>query len=148
VHPQDGASVKLLLVEDSRAIRQENQRALEQVGYEVICAEDGEEALRIAQERPIDIILLDMILPRMSGPDVLQRLKSDTKTADIPVVVLSGLSERNREKLIEAGAEEYLEKNQLMPRPGENLLPRILEDLACRIQRRKGVAFARVHTSL
>jgi CheY-like chemotaxis protein len=148
MHLQDGATVKLLLVDDSRAIRLENQRALERVGYDVIWAEDGAEALRIAQTQAIDIILLDMMLPKMSGPEVLQRLKSDAKTADIPVVVLSGLSEKNREKLIEAGAEEYLEKNTLMPRPGENLLPRILEDIVCRIQRRKGAAFARVHTSL
>jgi CheY-like chemotaxis protein len=140
--------VNILLVDDSRAIRRENQRALERVGYQVICADDGESALRIAQQQPIDLILLDLMLPKMSGVEVLTRLKSDTKTEGIPVVVLSGLTEKNRDKLIAAGAEEYLEKNSLMPEYGQNLLPRMLEDLVCRINRRRGKAFTDVHTSL
>ena len=139
--------MRLLLVDDSRAIRLENQRALEHAGYEVVYAEDGEAALRIAREQTIDLILLDMMLPRMSGLDVLKELKNDPKTAGIPVVVLSGLSCRNRNRLLESGADEYLEKNTLMPRPGENLLPKVLEDLICRINRRKGISFAQVHTS-
>jgi CheY-like chemotaxis protein len=140
--------VNILLVDDSRAMRRENQRALEKVGYQVICADDGESALRIAQQQPIDLILLDLMLPKMSGIEVLGRLKSDPQTDSIPVVVLSGLTEKNRDKLIAAGAEEYLEKNSLMPELGENMLPRILEDLVCRINRRRGKAFTDVHTSL
>jgi len=139
--------VKLLLVDDSRSLRRDNQRALERVGYEVICAEDGESALRIAREQPLDLILLDLMLPKMSGLEVLQRLKTDPHTADVPVVVLSSLSEKNRAKLIEAGAEEYLEKNSIMPEPGQNRLPLILEDLLCRLRRKRGIAFTDVHTS-
>jgi hypothetical protein len=60
------------------------------------------------------------------------------------VVVLSGLSEKNREKLLEEGAEEYLEKNSLMPSRGINLLPNKLENVICRINRRRGVAFSSV----
>lgn len=139
--------MKLLLVDDSRTLRRENQRALERVGYEVICAVDGESALRIAREQPVDLILLDLMLPRMSGIEVLRRLKSEAGTAAIPVVVLSSLSEKNRAKLIEAGAEEYLEKSSLMPLPGQNLLPVILENVVCRIHRKRGIAFTDVHTS-
>lgn len=139
--------MKLLLVDDSRAMRLENQRALERVGYQVICAGDGETALHIAQEQPIDLIVLDLMLPKMSGLEVLKCLKAEARTAGIPVVVLSGLSEKNRNKLIEAGAEEYLEKNSLMPQPGQNLLPLMLEDLLCRIRRKRGIAFTDVHTS-
>jgi CheY-like chemotaxis protein len=139
--------VKLLLVDDSRTLRRENQRALERVGYEVICAEDGETALRIAREQPFDLILLDLMLPKMSGIEVLRRLKSEASTAAIPVVVLSSLSEKNRARLIAAGAEEYLEKSSLMPQPGQNLLPLILEDVVCRIHRKRGIAFTDVHTS-
>ncbi len=94
------------------------------------------------------MILLDLMLPKMSGIEVLSRLKSDPKTSAIPVVVLSGLTEKNRDKLIAAGAEEYLEKSSLMPEYGQNMLPRILEDLVCRINRRRGKAFTDVHTSL
>jgi adenylate cyclase len=140
--------VNILLVDDSRALRRENQRALEKVGYRVTCADDGESALRIAQQQPIDLILLDLMLPKMSGIEVLSRLKSDPKTDTIPVVILSGLTEKNRDKLIAAGAEEYLEKNSLRSEYGQNLLPRILEDLVCRINRRRGKAFTDVHTSL
>jgi CheY-like chemotaxis protein len=136
--------VKLLLVEDSRTIRHENERALVKAGYEVICAEDGLSALQFARERTPDLILLDLLLPKLSGTEVLQHLKNDPQTANIPVVVLSTLSGRNREKLMEAGAEDYLEKNTLMPERGQNLLPKVLEDLICRINRRRGIAFAEV----
>ena len=90
--------MKILLVEDSKPIRRENETALHNAGYEVICAVDGESAVRFAQDQKPDLILLDMILPRMSGPEVLRHLKSDPLTAEIPVVVLSSLSEKNREK--------------------------------------------------
>ena len=129
-------------------MRRENQRAFEKVGYHVTCADDGESALRIAHQEPIDLILLDLMLSKMSGLEVLGCLKGDPKAGAIPVVVLSGLTEKNRDKLMPAGAEEYLEKNSLMPELGENMLPRILEDLVCRINRRRGKAFTDVHTSL
>jgi CheY-like chemotaxis protein len=137
-------NVKILLVEDSKPIRRENESALSKAGYEVVCAEDGESALSLVKDQHFDLILLDMILPRMSGPEVLQHLKTEPATAEIPVVVLSGLSEKNREKLMEEGAEEYLEKNALMPGPGINLLPNKLENVICRINRRRGIAFSKV----
>jgi CheY-like chemotaxis protein len=136
--------VKILLVEDSLPILRVNESVLHKAGYEVICAEDGESALRQAQEQKPDLILLDMILPKMSGPEVLQKLKCDPKTAEIPVVVVSSLSEKNRQKLIEAGAEDYLEKGEIMPRKGVNLLPNKLENVICRINRKRGVAFTSV----
>jgi DNA-binding response OmpR family regulator len=136
--------VKILLVDDSRPMLHENQRVLSQAGYEVICAEDGLSALKLAHDQQPDIILLDMILPKLSGPDVLKRLKEDAKTADIPVIVLSSLTEKNRDKLVEAGAEEYVEKNSLAPVPGVNLLPKILENVICRVNRRRGVAFSSI----
>jgi CheY-like chemotaxis protein len=137
-------NVKILLVEDSKPMRRENESALLRAGYEVITAEDGETALLAAKEQKPDLVLLDMILPRMSGPEVLRHLKNDPATAEIPVVVLSSLSEKNREKLMEDGADEYLEKNALMPGPGINLLPRALENLICRINRKRGIAFSNV----
>jgi adenylate cyclase len=136
------SQVKILLVDDSLTILHENHRALERAGYQVICADDGEAALRLAQERPVDLILLDLLLPKMGGLEVLKRLKGDPHTAGIPVIILSSLSEKNRDRLIEAGAEEYLEKNALMPKHGCNLLPKILEDVVCRINRKRGIPFA------
>jgi len=136
--------VKILLVEDSKTIRKENESALVKAGYDVICAEDGETALELAHAQAPDLILLDMILPKVSGPEVLRRLKLNRTTADIPVVVLSSLSEKNREKLVEDGAEDYLEKNSLMPVRGINRLPQELENVICRINRRRGIAFSKV----
>ena len=136
--------MKILLVEDSRPIRRENESALHKAGYEVVCAEDGESALRLAREQKPDLVLLDMILPKMSGPEVLRRLKTEPETAAIPVVVVSSLSERNRQKLIEEGAEDYLEKKEIMPKQGVNLLPKLLENIICRMNRKRGVAFSNV----
>jgi CheY-like chemotaxis protein len=136
--------VKILLVEDSKPILMENQSALHKAGYEVICAEDGESALRMAREHRPDLILLDMILPKMSGPEVLHQLKSEPATATIPVVVVSSLSEKNREKLMEAGAEDYLVKNEVMPRRGVNRLANMLENVICRIQRKRGIGLSNV----
>jgi DNA-binding response OmpR family regulator len=129
--------VKILLVEDSRIIRQENESALLRAGYEVIVAEDGLAALQLAKNQNPDFILLDMILPKMSGPDVLQNLKSNPATAKIPVIILSSLSELNRDKLMDLGADEFLEKGAMMPTRGVNLLPQTLEDILCRILHKK-----------
>lgn len=136
--------MRILLVEDSKPIRRENETALHKAGYEVICAEDGETALQMAREHHPDLILLDMILPKISGPEVLDHLKHEAATAEIPVVVLSSLSEKNRVKLMEAGAEDYLEKGALMRGRGVNLLPKALEDVICRINRKRGVGFTDV----
>lgn len=138
--------MRILLVEDSRAIRLENERELIKAGYEVICAEDGEAALQLAREQRPDLILLDLLLPKLNGPEVLAHLKSNRETAQIPVVVLSALYGKNREKLMALGAEDYLEKNMLMAN-GQNLLPKVLEDVICRINRRRGIAFMTVPTS-
>ena len=140
---EDG-NVKILLVEDSKPIRRENENALRHAGYEVVCAVDGESALRFARDDKPDLILLDMILPKMGGPEVLQHLKADPITAGIPVVVVSSLSEKNRQKLMEAGAEDYLEKNAIMPKHGVNLLATMLENVICRINRKRGVAFSNI----
>lgn len=136
--------MKILLVEDSKPIRRENERVLIHAGYDVVCAVDGEAALRFAHQEKPDLILLDLLLPKMNGPEVLQHLKSDPETAEIPVIILSSLTERNRQKLIEAGAEEYIEKSSLAPVRGMNLLPKVLENLLCRINRKRGIGLTNV----
>ncbi len=102
----------ILLVEDSKLLRVANTRALVKAGYQVIVANDGEAALRVAQEQAPDLILLDMMLPKITGLDVLRRLKSDERTKEIPVIVLSGLSQTNGERLIKEGAAAFFEKSE------------------------------------
>lgn len=90
-----------------------NEKALAKAGYRVVTASDGEEALRIAQAAKPDIIVLDMLLPKLGGPEVLRFLKTNPSTASIPVVVLSSLSQKNEAKLMQEGAVAYLEKSRL-----------------------------------
>jgi len=134
-------TVKILLAEDSRTLRLSNERALRKAGYEVICAEDGEAALRYAKEQMPDLILLDLLLPRVNGLEVLTRLKHGRGTAKIPVIALSGLSIRNRQKLMDAGAEDYLEKSAILTDTGINRLPEVLQALMERLHRRHGTPF-------
>lgn len=104
---------KVLLVEDSKFLRMANEKALSKAGFEVITAADGEEALKVANDKLPDIILLDMMLPKISGTEVLKALKANLATANIPVIVLTSLSQVNEEKLLGAGAAAYFEKSSL-----------------------------------
>jgi CheY-like chemotaxis protein len=67
--------MKILLVEDSKFLRLATERAMVRAGYDVTSAADGEEGLRLAREKLPDLILLDIMLPKLSGPDVLKALK-------------------------------------------------------------------------
>jgi len=106
--------VTILLIEDSKLLRTANARALVKAGYQVIGVGDGEEGLRSARETMPELILLDMLLPKITGLDVLKRLKSDVRTKNIPVIVLSGLSQANEAKLLKEGAAAFLEKSEKM----------------------------------
>jgi CheY-like chemotaxis protein len=75
--------------------------------------EDGREGLQAASTNLPALILLDMMLPGMEGTAVLKKLKQDPSTAQIPVIVLTGLSQKNAEKLKDAGAAAYLEKSSI-----------------------------------
>lgn len=103
----------ILLVEDSRLLRHFNEKALTNAGYQVMTAADGEEALRLANSQHPDMILLDMMLPKLGGPQVLQALRENPITSLIPVVVLSSLPQANEERLINDGAAGYVEKSKL-----------------------------------
>jgi chemosensory pili system protein ChpA (sensor histidine kinase/response regulator) len=104
----------ILLIEDSKLLRTANARALVKAGYEVTGVGDGEEGLRNARETIPELILLDMLLPKITGLDVLKGLKSDARTRDIPVIVLSGLSQANEGKLMKEGAAAFFEKSEKM----------------------------------
>jgi CheY-like chemotaxis protein len=106
-------SSKILLVEDSTFMRIATERVLTKAGYEVSTAADGEEGLHLAQKKMPDIILLDMMLPKLSGLDVLRKLKGCPATSSIPVIVLTSLSQKNEEKLYQEGAAAYFEKSGL-----------------------------------
>src|SRR5450755_3760706 len=104
--------MKILLIEDSKFQRIANGRALVKAGYGVIHAGDGDEGLRVARENSPDLILLDMMLPKLSGLDVLRALKSDSLSKHIPVIVLSGLGQANEAKLLKEGAAAFVVKSE------------------------------------
>lgn len=116
----------ILLVEDSKFLRIATERALTKAGYRVVVAGDGEEALAQASAHLPDLILLDMLLSKLSGPEVLQALKKNPVTAGISVIVLSSLSQKNEEKLLSAGATAFLEKGPLLENP--SLLLNVVKD--------------------
>ena len=131
------ANFKVLLVEDSKFLRMANEHALSRAGYLVSTAADGEEALRIAKDRLPDIILLDMILPKISGPEVLKALKANPATRNIPVIVLTSLSQKNEEKLIHEGAAAYFEKSTLQLDKSSDLLAATVETVLRRVKHQK-----------
>jgi len=103
----------ILLVEDSRFLRVMNERTLVRAGYRVVTACDGEQALRLACEGVPDLILLDMLLPKLTGPQVLRSLRTTPQTARVPVVVLSSLPQSNEAQLRKDGATAYFDKSTL-----------------------------------
>ncbi len=123
---------RILLVEDSRFLRLTSERSLAHAGYKVVSTGDGAEALPLARKHSPDLILLDMLLPNLGGPEVLQALKEDEITAKIPVVVLSSLSQANEEKLKQQGAVAYFEKSKL---DSNNYCDSLLETVKDALQR-------------
>ena len=105
---------RILLVEDDRFLRRACEIGLQRLGFTVVTAADGEEGLRLARTEAPDLILLDILMPRMSGIEVLRALKADEGTRNIPVLVLSNSSrEDSMQQAMTLGAIGYLVKANL-----------------------------------
>lgn len=105
---------RVLLAEDDRFLRRAAEARLRRHGLEVLTATDGEEALRVARAEPLDLILLDVVMPKLQGFEVLKALKQDEATAHIPVIVLSNLGqERDVAQAKALGALAFLVKAHL-----------------------------------
>lgn len=124
---------EILLVDDSKFLRMATERALARAGYNVITADEGPKGIELAKKERPDVILLDMLLPGMTGPEVLKALKKDASTAAIPVIAFTGLSQRNATRLQKDGACGFLEKSSLDLEKGSesllNALGEILREL-------------------
>jgi CheY-like chemotaxis protein len=104
-------SKTILLADDEQFIVIAYKDGLERAGYTVVVAHDGEEALTQAQATKPDLILLDLIMPKMNGFEVLKSLKVDPELMNIPVLVLSNLSQSNDElEARNAGAADFVIK--------------------------------------
>ena len=103
----------ILFIEDESALQKTFGDILSQEGYEMISALDGEIGLRLAKTKKPHLILLDLILPKVHGFEVLRQLKEDPETKEIPIIVLTNLEGiKDIDKAIELGATTYLVKAQ------------------------------------
>ena len=93
---------KILLIEDDLLIRELYKRQLSRAGFEVDACEDGLIGLEAAQKKTYDLILLDIMMPKMNGLDVLKKLKADDKTKGMPVVFLTNLGQ---DSILQEGAK-------------------------------------------
>lgn len=101
----------ILVVDDEELNRRLMEAMLLSMGYEVLSARDGVEALQAAQDHPVDVILLDIMMPRMNGFEAARQLKEMEKTSHIPIVMVTALSEVNdRVKALQSGADDFLTK--------------------------------------
>ncbi len=101
----------VLLVEDETALVDVLRYNLERGGFDVVATESGERALEIVDERPVDIVLLDWMLPHMSGIEVCRQLRRRTTTRDLPIIMLTARSDRtDRVRGLDTGADDYISK--------------------------------------
>jgi len=121
---------RILLAEDDRILRKAGETALRKKGYDVIAAVDGEDALAKAREDPPDLVLLDVMMPKVHGFDVLRGLKGDPRLRDIPVIMLTNLEQpSDMQRAADGGAFGYLVKSNL---DLDDLTAKVAEALAAR----------------
>lgn len=102
---------KILIVDDEKDIVETLSFMLQAKGYEIISAYDGEEGLKLAKEEKPDLIILDVMMPKINGYKICRLLKYDAKYKNIPIIMVTARSQDN-DKLIgeETGADEYITK--------------------------------------
>ena len=102
---------KILFVEDDNNLVQSLKGVAKQEGFQFISAFDGERGAELAKKEEPDLILLDLILPKKSGFDVLKEIKANEKLAKIPIIILTNLEDgKDLEKALSLGANTYLVK--------------------------------------
>lgn len=106
----------ILIIEDDRFLRELITQKLVKEGYEISEAIDGEEGIKKIKEKKPDLILLDLILPEIDGFEVLSKMREDPALAQIPVIILSNLGQKEDvERGLKLGAVDYLIKAHFTP---------------------------------
>lgn len=122
---------KILLVEDDSFLSNIYQTKFTKEGYQVALAGDGEEALKAVKTKKPDIVLLDVLLPKLDGFAVLEKLKKDPETKDIPVILLTNLGQRDDvDRGLQLGAADYLIKAHFKPSETVEKVKKVLERAA------------------
>lgn len=118
---------KILFIEDDNILQRAISKVLEKEGFKVISAFDGVSGLKAAKEEKPDLILLDLILPKLDGFSVLKELKESPEVSKIPVLVLTNLEDlESLQRVVELGAKDYLVKSEYSL---EEVLKKIKEKL-------------------
>lgn len=108
--------IKILLIEDDPFLLSMYSVKFESEDFKVLTAEDGEKGIKIALKEKPEIILLDILLPKMNGFEVLAKLKKSDETKNIPIILLTNLSQKDEiSKGLSLGADDYLIKAHFMP---------------------------------
>jgi len=109
--------MKVLLVDDEQSLLDVFSQTLETGGFQVVTSLNGKDGLEKAQEQMPDMVLLDQVLPDMAGNEVLQMLKSNPVTKEIPVAILSNFNQRELvQDAINLGAVDYILKYKIEPK--------------------------------
>lgn len=133
------AGESILVVEDTELLRRIYHDKLAAEGYTVFAAADGLEALTVLRGNKIDLVLLDLIMPRMSGLEALEAMRSDPRTRDVPVIILSNLGQdADIQRALEMGASDYLIKNESKPADVSAKIAATLKLAADRMDTSKG----------
>ncbi len=102
---------KILIVEDDHYLLKAYRIKMEKSGFDVVTAVDGLEGLKLAKKEKPDLIVLDLLLPKIDGFEFLKKIKSDEELKNIPVITISVLGQKtDQERAIALGAEEYFIK--------------------------------------
>ena len=118
---------KILLIEDDKFLRELMVKKLLTMDYDVTSAVDGESGLSMIKEVKPDVVLLDLILPGINGFEVLEKAKQDPEIADIPVIILSNLGQKEDiERGQELGAADFMIKAHFTPQEVVNKIKTIL----------------------
>ncbi len=111
----EGAKKKILLVEDDETLAMVYQQRLELEGFEVKHSVNGEQALSDAVEFKPDLVLLDVMMPKLNGFDVLDILRNSPQTRNVHIIMLTALSQpKDAERARELGADDFLVKSQVV----------------------------------
>jgi PleD family two-component response regulator len=134
MHAPENSSYRILIADDEPHIRQILRFTLERAGYQVYLASDGEDALKQAAELKPNLVLLDVMMPKVDGYEVCRKMRQDFSMNQIPVIMLSARGEqRDRVAGLEGGANDYLVK----PYSNEELLLRVKNVLEWNIRQKE-----------